>query len=362
MSETQKCVPCGYESPIKCNFIRHISSKSHCKKCEIPIPEKTVSKKQAALLLAAEQAAKKLAEEQAVVLLAAQQAAAIVAAQEAELNRVKAEAIQAARPKCEMKREREIAAQQAKVADKAGERAAVMAYRINRDKLKAEEKLASDLLKAQARILKVETKEATAKIEKEEDRIARIAGKLEKAKLDLTTYIQRVCDEEVRDVTTFSHAPMTLMLYIGDIHRIGYYLSQYYALVPHDHILFMNKAHADASKKLADQGHEGCAIDDIDTVRGKKHLKRITDFHETFVPRPFMPSRSQLKFIVDDATLLQCFLDESTGRVYDYDVRFCIGKYVSYYVEYAGGKSTRYEVEFNAGQPSEDVLNPKNEE
>ena len=88
MSETQKCVPCGYESPIKCNFIRHISSKSHCKKCEIPIPEKTVSKKQAALLLAAEQAAKKLAEEQAVVLLAALQ----LAAQEAELNRLKEEA------------------------------------------------------------------------------------------------------------------------------------------------------------------------------------------------------------------------------------------------------------------------------
>jgi len=242
MSTIYKCLPCSYDTETKCNYTKHLATKKHCLKCELPVPEKKVSKKEAALLQAAEQAAQKLAEEQAAVQLATEQAALVLAAQEAELNRVKAEAIQAARPKCEMKREREIAAQQAKVADKAGERAAVMAYRIERDKKKADEKVASDLLKAQAKLLKVETKEASAKIEKEEDRIARIAGKLEKAKLDLTTYVQRVCDEEVRDVTTFSHAPMTLMLYIGDIHRIGYYLSQYYALVPHDHILFMNKA------------------------------------------------------------------------------------------------------------------------
>ena len=358
MSTPFECVTCAYQTTIKQNYTRHLSSIAHCKACALPLPPKKATKKETAIKLAAEQAAAvQLAVQQAALKFAADQAEAqrLQEVHELELTRVRAEAAAAAaeaiRPKCELKKEREAERAKAKALDKAAEREALQAYRIQRDNKRAEEKQVNDVLKAAAKIDARADREAQAREREAELAADRVIFKLTKAKLEMTQYIEHVCEEERKDVESFSAAPMTLMQYACDAHRITNYACAYYQLVPLSHLKFMTDATTRANEMLIESGHTGsCVLDKPITLRGGQHLKRVTDFHPSFLPRPFMPSRYQMKYIVDEATDLQCFLDESTGRVYDYNVKFCIGKYVD------------YQVQFAPGQPSAEVMNPPDEE
>jgi hypothetical protein len=65
----------------------------------------------------------------------------------------------------------------------------------------------------------------------------------------------------------------------------------------------------------------------FDTVRGKKHLTRPSDFHESIKAKHWLPPMQILKYHVFSFNGLQydCYYDTSTMKVYDYAVTTQIG-------------------------------------
>jgi len=337
-AEIFRCKPCEYESGTKTNFTRHCCSIAHLTKCDLPLPAKKPTKKVRDALAAAEAAVAAEAAHQVELarvageLRVCQEAAA--ALHVAELARLAEElrlreaelalAAELAKPKHVVRKEMWAHQAAAKLEAKELERTDRAAYREKREADRAVERLRQKELK------KVEY--------------------LEKCKTRLAEYVISVCAEEVRDVQKMAGAPTTLIDYLDNPERLGNYLSPYFGYTPESHRALMRKLSTDAANQFAlqAQGYGGAGVlVDFGTERGKQKLTRLTDFHSTFRPKPWMPERENLRYtcFYFEGVSYGAYYDSTTMRVYDFDVTIEIGRY-----------DERHEITFVAGMPTPDVL------
>jgi hypothetical protein len=234
-------------------------------------------------------------------------------------------AAELAKPKCQIRKELWEKQAAAKLVAKEQERADRIAYREKREATRA--------------IARLQSKEHK-KIEF-----------LEKCKIQLRDYVLDVCAEEVRDIQKMEAAPNTLIAYSNCSLRIGHYLSAYHGYVPEAHIALMHQASKNAMESIVRDALSsrvpGEALANFDTERGKKHLTRLSEFHSTFKPKPWLPPAHLLKFMTFEyeGGTYNGFYSYDTLRVYDYDVTIEIGRY-----------NENYELIFASGMPTLEVL------
>jgi len=333
------CETCKYKTALKTNFTRHCSSNAHLTACNLPLPPKKPTKRerdaedQRLRELEAKEAARiellRLGDE-----LRLQEAASVAfhlaenarLAEELRLRDVAiAIAAELAKPKCQIRKELWEKQAAAKLIAKELDRADRTAYREKR-----------------------EATRAIARLQSKEDKKVQF---LEKCKVQLREYVLEVCSEEQRDIQKMEEAPNTLLAYSNCSLRIGHYLSAYHGYVPESHIALMQKASKYAMESVVRDALSsrvpGEALADFDTERGKKHLTRLSEFHSTFKPKPWLPPAHMLKFMnfEYEGGTYNAFYSYDTRRVYDYDVTIEIGRY-----------NENYELIFAMGMPTAEVL------
>ena len=373
------CEACSLSTTTKFTFERHCSSK----KCRanhgevVAKKEKKPTKKELAALAAAEvaaaelaaklaaeqaaQVARELAEAEQAAKLATEQAArdAELAAiraqleQEKEINRLReiaqvAAALEASKTPMDRRRESWAAASaltaSKKASDKQIEKAQTLAYKTERDALRAAALANDQALKAAAKLIAADKKNLILLEKKEEKLEAKVGTDLEKATQRLQKYIASVCDQEEKDIENMSNAPNSLLAYASSVHRISHYKSAYYGYISQEFKELMILAQQRAMKCITDELAEMDADPNperdfitrytinIDTIRGKKQLSRISDFHESFLPKPWRAA-----FVKPDCLLKKYnfyynrvkylfFYDPSTMLVYDEQVTTELGR------------------------------------
>ena len=337
-AESFNCQPCEYQTALKPNFVRHCCSIAHLTKCNLPLPPKKPTKKVRDALAAAEAAVAAEAAHQAELARVAeelrQREAEARALHAAELGRLEEElrlrdeeraiAAELAKPKSQIRKELWALQAAAKLAAKELERTDKAAFREKREISRAVERL-----------------------QHKEDKKLEF---FEKCKTQLADYVNAVCAEEVRDVQKMVNAPYTLSDYISSHRRVSDYRSPYYGYTPESHRAVMRKMGDEAAEKCAAEaiGSAGSSvIVEFETERGKKTLTRLTDFHSTFKPRPWLPEKENLRYtqFSFEGASYGAFFSPDTLRVYDYEVSIEIGRY-----------DARHDITFVAGMPTPEVL------
>jgi hypothetical protein len=354
------CIPCSYSTETKSNFIRHCSSKAcRVNRGETIEPkEKKPTKKELAVQAALEQAALELAAKEAAELAAkeaAEQAtrddaerllaekvardehmANVIANLEAAREVIRLRDIEASKSPMDKRREGWAAATEKtlekKEIKKEQDRAVTLAFRMEREAARAAALAIENTKKAEAKVIARGLKEDKAKLDKLEHIEEKVGDKLVKGNENFKKYVFDVCSQESGDMSKMHNAPHSLLQYISSPHRISHHLSPYYGYVPNEYKQTIKVAREQALKTIHDEASDNIEriLDPtivFDTLRGKQHLRRISEFHESIKPKPWLPPMHILKYYVFWFNGLQydCYYDRDTMKVYDYGVTAQIG-------------------------------------
>jgi len=212
------------------------------------------------------------------------------------------------------------------------DKAVTMAFRQEREATRAAALAIENEKKAEAKVIARGLKEDKVKLEKLEKKEEKVENNLAKANENFKKYIFSVCSEETADMAKMHNAPHSLLQYICSPHRISNYTSPYYGYVPDEYKKTIKIAREQALKTIHDEASDNIErmLDPtivFDTLRGKQHLKRMSEFHESIKAKVWLPPMQILKYHVFSLNGLDydCFYDTSTMKVYDYGVTTQIG-------------------------------------